>query len=115
MFYADHDLNPAIAMKEAEHEWSHHTNVYSADTMAWCLYKNKKYPEAMKMMNKAMAHKTSEPLFFYHKGMIAAAMGDQGTAQSSLSQALTQSPNFAPLQSKIAFETLQKMKTQVSR
>ncbi len=42
-FYADHDrkLPEALAMAEAEYKAT--PNVFAADTLAWCYYKNGRY------------------------------------------------------------------------
>ena len=40
LFLADHDSELPEALKEAQEEISTRKNVYAADTLAWCLFKN---------------------------------------------------------------------------
>lgn len=90
----------------AQEEYKTRKNVYAADTLAWCYYKNGQLNEARKYISTALRHKTPEALFYFHKGMIYAKAGDQRVARNALYQALSISPDFDPVQAKIAMQAV---------
>ena len=96
-FLADHDRDPAEALRLAEIEYKVRPTVYGADTLAWCYYKNGRIPEARKYSSKALSQNTPEAMFYYHRGLILAKAGDIGAARKALYQALSQNPYFDPL------------------
>ena len=93
-FYADHDIHLAEALKMAQEEYATRKNVYQADTLAWCLFKNGQIEEARKMIRVALSRNTPESLFYYHKGMIEAKAGNRPAAQLALYTASSMSPNY---------------------
>lgn len=105
-FYADHDRNLADALKMAEEEYQTRKNVYMADTLAWCYYKNGRLDEAKRYIAVALSHSTPEASFLYHKGMIYAQAGDRFKAQTALYQAMSINANFDPIQAPIAERTM---------
>lgn len=108
-FYADHDRKLAEALKMAEEEYRTRKNVYAADTLAWCLFKNGKIAEAKRYIDIALSQKTPEAVFHFHKGMIYAAAGDRGTAQRELYTAMSISPNFDPLLAPVAMKKTEEL------
>lgn len=105
-FYADHDRNLPEALREIETEYTTRKNVYVADTLAWCLYKNGRCSEAAEMSRKALSRRTPESTFRFHAGMIAAKQGDRVSAQQALYQALSLNPHFSPIDAPTAVRTL---------
>ena len=101
-FYADHDRNLAEALKMAEEEYQTRKNVYMADTLAWCYFKNGRLEEAKRYIAAALSESTPEASFLYHKGMIYAQAGDRRKAQIALYQAMSLNAAFDPLQMPIA-------------
>ncbi|MCI0538380.1 MAG: tetratricopeptide repeat protein [Verrucomicrobiales bacterium] len=108
-FYADHDRNLDDALREARLAYRDYKNVYVADTLAWCYYKKGHYEEAGKTIRKALRLNTPDPSILFHAGMIHSKLGDRGTAQKYLYRALSLNPQFHPLDSAIAAETLKKL------
>ena len=108
-FQTDHDINLVEALKMAETEYKTRPNVYMADTLAWCYYKNGRIKEALKYSLKAVRVKTPEALFLYHKGLIEAKSGEIANARTSLYQALSLSPNFHPLAAPGAVRAVQEL------
>jgi tetratricopeptide (TPR) repeat protein len=113
-FWADHDRNLPEALKQAEAEYKTRKNVYAADTLAWCRYKNGKYAEAREAIDAALKQKTPEARFLFHAGLIYAKLNLQEDAQQYLSRALNLNPHFHIEQAKIAAETLQQLGTRVT-
>ncbi len=108
-FYADHDRHLAEALKTAEEEYKTRPNVFAADTLAWCYYKNGRIEDAKKLIKKALSHRTPDANFLFHAGMIYAKSGDRVTAQKCLYQALSLNPNFHPVHAKVAADTLKEL------
>jgi tetratricopeptide (TPR) repeat protein len=105
-FYADHDIKLDEALKLAEEEYATRKNVYAADTLAWCYFKNGRLDEARKYIKLALKQNTPESLFLFHKGMIYLQAGDKGTAQQAFYEALSVSPNFDPILAPMAQQRL---------
>jgi Flp pilus assembly protein TadD len=105
-FYADHDIHLPEALKMAEEEYSTRKNVYQADTLAWCYFKNGRIEDARKMIRVALSHNTPESIFYFHKGMIEARAGNRAAAQLALYTASSMNPNYDVIATPIAEKTL---------
>jgi tetratricopeptide (TPR) repeat protein len=108
-FLADHDTDLAEALRMAETEYKTRPTVYGADTLAWCYYKNGRFPEARKYSSKALSQNTPEAMFLYHRGLILAKAGEIGEARKALYQALSQNPYFEPLGAVAAMKMVQEL------
>ena len=75
---------------------------FGAATLAWAALKAGKLQEARQAMNEALRPGTEDARFFYHRGMIARALGDTVAANSYVPRALALNPHFDPIQSSIA-------------
>ena len=109
-FYADHDRNLPEALKEAEAAYRNSKNVFVTDTLAWCYYKNGRYEEARKVIQKALRWQTPDANILFHAGMIYAKLSKHTVAQKYLYQALSLNPNFHPVYSSVAVETLKQLR-----
>ena len=107
LIYCDHGrhLDRALAMIQAE--IPDRGDVYTYDALAWALYQNGKYAEADDASRKALQMHTPEPAFFYHAGLIAAAMDKKTEAANDLRQALALNPAFDLRQAPIAKKKLE--------
>jgi tetratricopeptide (TPR) repeat protein len=105
-FYADHDMHLEEALKMEEEEYATRKNVYVADTLAWCYFKNGRIEEAKKYIRLALKQKTPEALFRFHQGIIYEKAGDEALAQQSFYEALSLSPNFDPIWAPVAQQRL---------
>lgn len=105
-FYADHDRKLTEALSIAEAEYKKIPNVFAADTLAWSYYKNGRYEDARKMIEKALIRRTPEAGFLFHAGMIYAKLGNRPAAQRYLYQALSLNPSFNPLEASVAADTI---------
>jgi Tfp pilus assembly protein PilF len=74
--------------------------------VAWAALKAGKLDEAKAAIADALVLDTVDPRLFYHAGMIAKATGDAAGAKSFLEKALDTSPQFDPMQAKLAREAL---------
>jgi len=108
-FYADHDRNIAAALREAAMVYQTRPNVFAADTLAWCYYKNGRYQEAQKFIAKALGRRTPDATILFHAGLIYAKLDNRRAAQQYLYQALSLNPNFHPLYASVAADTLKQL------
>ena len=108
-FYADHDRKLPEALKEAETVYMNYKNVFVTDTLAWCYYKNGRYEEARQAIQKALRWQTPDANIFFHAGMIYAKLSEYAVAQKYLYQALSLNPNFHPVYSTVAADTLKRL------
>jgi tetratricopeptide (TPR) repeat protein len=110
-FYADREQHLSTALQSAEAVYKTRPNVFVADTLAWCYYKNGRYEEARKAVKKALSQNTPDAMILFHAGMIYAKLGEHTTAQKYLYQALSLHANFHPLYATVAADTLQQLGT----
>jgi len=94
LFYADHDMKLDEALDLARKELEVRRDVYTWDTLAWALYKNRKLEEAAKTSEKAMQFGTRDALLLFHAGMIADGLGHREQARRELEEALEINPHF---------------------
>jgi len=74
-YYADYARRPAEALALAEAEMARRQDIYTLDAYAWALYRNGKFRQAQKMIDRALAVGTLEPTLHYHADRIAAKNG----------------------------------------
>ena len=109
MIYADHDWNPGRALELAKNELEVRGDIYTYDALAWALFKNRQYAEAGEAMKKALRFQTPEPMFYYHAGLIANALGKKEEAREMLKKALDLNPRFDARQAAFAGEALKEL------
>ncbi len=97
LFWADHDRNVAEALELTAAELEIRQDVYGWDAHAWALYRNGRFEEAREASLRARRLGTPQAEFWYHAGLISAALGDHGTAASELQRALELNPEFDPI------------------
>lgn len=96
-FLADHDRDLPRALELARKDFAERQDVFGADNLAWCLYKNGKLDEAGKAMDNALRLGTKDPNLLHHAGMIHLKRGDKARARDFLSRALAINPRFSVL------------------
>jgi tetratricopeptide (TPR) repeat protein len=106
LFYADHDRNLALALTLAQKEWEVRKDIYGYETLAWALYKNGRYAEALVAIKPAMRLGTQDALLYFHAGMIHAKLGHQKEAAAALQRAFEINPYFHPRHAEEARLTL---------
>jgi len=106
VIYADQVRRLDRALELIEEELKVRQDVYTYDALAWVLYKQKRYEEAQRAMDRALKMGTPEPGFHYHAGMIAFALDRKPEAMKHLQRALALNPKFDTSQASIAEETL---------
>lgn len=98
LLFADHDRNLDRAAELAGNEIKVRPDVYTQDAVAWVCYKQKRFADAEAAAEKALGLHTPEPAFYYHAGLIAAALGNRAEAAARLKKAQELNPDFDPVQ-----------------
>jgi len=83
--------------------------VYTWDVVAWAYFKNGKTAEASDAIAKALAQGTSDPMLFFHAGMIYEKAGDTVKAKGFLQRALDINPHFHIFYASTANEALARL------
>ncbi|HLJ47504.1 MAG TPA: tetratricopeptide repeat protein [Bryobacteraceae bacterium] len=106
MIFLDQDRKLDRGLELAKGELEFRRDVYTYDTLAWALYKNKHYDEAAEAIGKALKLGTPEPMFYFHAGMIETALGKKDEAAAHLRHALALNPKFDIHEASMAEEVL---------
>ncbi len=106
LFYADRDIRLAKALELARIELALRKDVYTWDTLAWVLFKNKQFKEADESMSRALDLKTNDSMLLFHAGMISRALGRDAASADFLTRALQLNPHFHVLYDSVAVRTL---------
>ena len=93
-FYADHDIKLQQGLELAQRELDYRRDIYAYDVVAWSLYKNGKFEEALEAASKALKLGTQDAKLHYHAGMIYQRLGDKEKAREHLQRALSINPHF---------------------
>lgn len=105
-FYADHDRDLDLALREALAAREAAPNAHTLATLAWCQYKKGLLKEADKTIRKVLEIGTPEAAIYFRAGMIQARLGRKPHAQKLLSQALSLNPHFHPREVDLAAAAL---------
>lgn len=109
-YYADNDIRLPQALKIARDELKKRKDIYTYDTFAWVLYKNRRYNEAAETIKIALQFDTDDPHLHFHAGMIASVTKDRPTATHHLNRALGLNPHFHPRHAQTCRQTLDTVK-----
>ncbi len=107
-FYADHDRNAEEALDMAQRDYDAFPNVRAADTLAWCLYRNGRFQDALRLIRRALSQGTQDAGMHYHAGLIQIAQGNPLEGKKHLYQALNLNPHFDPIHAPLAAALLGK-------
>ncbi|MBA2333678.1 MAG: tetratricopeptide repeat protein [Blastocatellia bacterium] len=102
LFWADQNirLDEALSIAAAEHDAR--KDIYTADVLAWCLFKKGRLPEAKAAITEALRLKTNDAGILYHAGMIENGLGNRTQAVILLKKALMINPSFDLIQAENA-------------
>lgn len=95
VFYTNHDRNLAEALELAKADLASRKDIYAYDTLAWALYKNKRFQEAAQAMERALRLSTQDANLYYHAGLICQSLDQKEKARGFLDQALRLNPHFS--------------------
>jgi len=109
-FLADRGRSPEKALALAREEAAGARDIYAADTLAWALYQNGRYPEAWQAADQALCLGTQDPKLLYHAGAIAVRLPERRRQGIKLlRRALAKNPAWAVLDGPAARNLLREM------
>ena len=94
LYRVDHGGDPAAAVRLARERDDEADTVRADDALAWALYKNGDFQEALAASDRSLRLGTRLASYHFHRGMIQAALGDADAAEKSLREALEINPHF---------------------
>jgi tetratricopeptide (TPR) repeat protein len=106
LFWADIGVNLESAVAIAADDYSKQKDIYSSDTLAWCLFRAGRAEEAQPYAAEAMRIGTPDAKILFHAGMIAKGVGNNKEAARLLKRALDLNPKFDLRWASTARETL---------
>lgn len=109
MLWADQNIRLDEALEITQREQNLRKDIFTADALAWTLYKKGNFAEAKKASAEAMKLMSNDARILYHAGMIENRLGNKSEAVRLLKKALETNPKFDFLQSEIAQKTLQEL------
>jgi tetratricopeptide (TPR) repeat protein len=110
LLWADHDLKLDEALLITRRESELRKDIFTADALAWCLYKKGQLTDAKAAIAGAMNLKSNDARILYHAGMIEKDLGNGKEAKRLLEQALKINPMFDLIQSEHAKKALSELK-----
>ena len=108
--WADHGTKLDEALDISKYEYAERKDIYTADILAWVLYKTGNPAEAKIAIADAMKLKTKDARILYHAGMIEKELGNRKEASRLLSAALKLNPAFDLIQADAARQALSELK-----
>lgn len=110
LLWADHDVQLDEAWAIARRESEMRKDIFTADALAWTLYKKGQLTDAKSAITNALNLKTNDARILYHAGMIEKDLGNRQEAKKLLETALKLNPAFDLLQAENARKALQELK-----
>lgn len=92
LFFADIRPDPAQSLEWARKDLVVRQNVYTYDTLAWALYRNGMFDEALDAANHALKHETEDATLWLHAAKIHQALDQEQKARRHLQRALLITP-----------------------
>jgi tetratricopeptide (TPR) repeat protein len=106
LYWANHDQRLDEALEIARRERAQRDDIYTCDTLAWCLFKKGELEQAESSIKQALRLGTRDPQILYHAGMIYERLAQREKAAKYLALALKIDPSFDLLQAEVARRTL---------
>jgi tetratricopeptide (TPR) repeat protein len=107
LFAVDHGVGLRHALTLAQRGHRERPSVFGDDVLAWALARNGRCAEALPWSQRALRLGTRDPLKLFHRGYVAACLGDRATARTYYAHALALNPRFSLLWAPVARKGLQ--------
>jgi tetratricopeptide (TPR) repeat protein len=95
LFDVDHGIRLGHALTLARRGHAERPSVFGDDVLAWALARNGRCREALHYSRRALRLGTKDPLKLFHRGYIAACLGDRADARLYYRRALALNPRFS--------------------
>ena len=110
LMWADQNMRLDDALTITKRESELRKDIFTADALAWTLYKKGQLAEAKTAIDNAMNPKANDARIYYHAGMIEKDLGNKAEAKKMLEAALKINPMFDLLQAENARNALAELK-----
>lgn len=110
LLWADHDLKLDEALTITKREYELRKDIFTADALAWTLFKKGQLTDAKTAISAALNPKANDARIYYHAGMIEKDLGNQAEAKKMLESALKINPMFDLIQAENARKALSELK-----
>ncbi len=108
LFEVEHG-EPATAVQRAEELYALQVNVHTEDAYGWALDRAGRSEEALPHARAAVRLNSPYAPFYYHLGVVEAAVGNTTEARAALQRALALNPEFSPRHAAEARRLLQQL------
>jgi tetratricopeptide (TPR) repeat protein len=95
LFEVEHG-DPATAVQRAEELYALQVNVHTEDAYGWALHRAGRSEQALPHARAAVRLDSPYAPFYYHLGVVEAAVGNTTEARAALQRALALNPEFSP-------------------
>ena len=102
LFDADHGIALRHALTLARKGYLDRPSIFGDDVLGWVLARNGSCEEALAYSKRSLRLGTHEALKFFHRGWIAACLGDRAGAATWYRRALALNPRFSALWTPVA-------------
>jgi tetratricopeptide (TPR) repeat protein len=109
-FWLDHDQNLVESLRLATSEYEQRKDIFTCDSLAWALFKNRRVGEAKKFIKEALRTGTKDARINYHAGIIYKALNERGKAVQHLRLGAALNSSFDPTQAESAREMLSELR-----
>jgi tetratricopeptide (TPR) repeat protein len=106
LFDADHGIALRHALALARKGYVDRPSIFGDDTLGWVLARNGNCRQALAYSNRSLRLGTQDALKFFHRGWIAACLGNRAGAVSWYRHALALNPRFSVLWAPVAQKTV---------
>ncbi len=110
LLWADHNLKLDDALAITQREYEIRKDIFTADALAWTLYKKGQLTDAKTAISAALNPKANDARIYYHAGMIEKDLGNRAEAKKMLETALKINPIFDLIQAETARKALSELK-----
>jgi tetratricopeptide (TPR) repeat protein len=95
LFDVDHGLRLGHALRLAQRGYAERPSTFGNDVLAWALARNGQCEAALPYSERALRLGTQDALKQFHRGWIAACLGDRTAARAWYRRALSLNPQFS--------------------
>ncbi len=101
-FDVDHGIDLPRSLVLARKGYHERPSILGDDVVGWALARNGRCAAALKWSKRSLRLGTQDPVKLFHRGYIAACLGDRATARTYYARALALNPRFSLLWAPVA-------------
>jgi tetratricopeptide (TPR) repeat protein len=106
LFDVDHGIDAQHVVALARKGYAERPSILGDDVLGWALARSGNCQAALPWSNRSLRLGTQDPLKLFHRGWVAACLGDRAEARTYYARALALNPHFSILWAPVAREGL---------